>query len=114
MKRLLIFSVAIVFGAIGIMMAPADAEARNRTCTIKATKDVNLQAHFSEGGNKSPSIRRKSDVIWSGNLRRGAAISLSTHSGWVHLAYQDLTQEDPRSENDDRICMNNRVILVPR
>jgi hypothetical protein len=99
--------------AIGSALAP-ELEARNNTCTVKAIKDVNLQAYFSDGGRKSPSIRNKSEVIWSGDMRRGEVQSMSTRNGWIHLTYQDLTDRDPRSENNDMICKNNRVILVPR
>ena len=99
--------------AMGTAFTP-DTEARNNTCQIKAIKDVNLQAHFSDGGRKAPNIRSKRDVIWSGNLDRGNSMTVTTRNGWVHLAYQDLTNQDPRSENDDKICQNGNVILVPR
>ena len=114
MKRLLIISGIAVSLALGFVVFPPLSEARNNTCTIKATKDVNLQAHYSEGGRKAPSIRSKSDVIWSGYLPRGGVVGVSSNNGWVHLAYQDMTNRDPRSENNDAICKNNRVILVPR
>jgi hypothetical protein len=93
---------------------PSGLDAGQEYCTIKAIKDVNLQAHYSNGGRKSPSIRRKGEVIWSGDLQRGGVISVSPKNGWVHLAYRDLTQEDPRRENNDAICQNGNVILVPR
>ena len=114
MKRLLIFPAVTVLFILAFVVMPPSAKARNKTCVIKATKDVNLQAHYSQGGRKAPNIRRKSDVIWSGFLPRGGVVSVSSESGWVHLAYQDMTNEDPRSENNDTICQNNRVILVPR
>ena len=113
MNRLHMLLIAAITLAAGGTMAP-DADARDSYCTIKATKAVYLQAHYSDGGRKSPSIRRKSNVIWSGNLQRGGAISVSPKNGWVHLTYRDLTQDDPRSENNDAICKNGRVILVPR
>ena len=113
MKNQLFLLVFIVMLTSGTAWAP-DAEARNYTCTIKAIKDVNLQAHFSDGGRKAPQIRSKSDIIWSGNMRRVQITSVATRNGWIHLAYQDLTKEDPRSENDDKICQNGNVILVPR
>ena len=110
----IIFMLSLIFLlAVGTAWAP-DLEARNNTCTIKAIKDVNLQAHLSDGGRKAPNIRSKRDVIWSGNLRRGSSQTVTTRNGWVHLAYQDLTTQDPRSENNDAICQNGRVILVPR
>ena len=99
--------------AAGFILVPS-LEARNNTCTIKAIKDVNLQAHYSEGGRKVPNIRSKRDVIWSGHMRRGSVQSVTTRNGWVHLAYQDMTKVDPRSENKAKICQNGNVILVPR
>ena len=113
MKPIMSLSIFVFTLVLSGALAP-DLEARNNTCTIKAIKDVNLQAHISDGGRKSPSIRKKSDVIWSGNMRRGEVQPVSTHNGWVHLAYQDLTKRDPRSENNDAICKNGRVILIPR
>ncbi len=113
MKPIPIFSTLALLLFMASALAP-DAGARNNTCTIKAIKDVNLQAHYSDGGRKSPSIRNKSDVIWSGNMRRGEVQSFNTRNGWIHLAYQDLTDRDPRSENNDTICKNGRTILVPR
>ena len=113
MKPIMTFLIFTFVVAVGGALAP-DLEARSNTCTIKAIKDVNLQAHFSDGGRKSPSIRNKSDVIWSGDMRRGQLQSISTRNGWVHLAYQDMTNRDPRSENNDMICKNGRTILVPR
>ena len=114
MKRLMIIPVFIFIFGLTFVILPTDSEARNNTCTVKAIKDVNLQAHYSEGGRKAPSIRSKSDVIWSGYLPRGGVVGLSSDNGWVHLTYQDMTNRDPRSENNDAICKNNRVILVPR
>ncbi len=113
MNRLLMIPIAMLTLAAGSILTPS-AEARSNYCTIKATKDVYLQAHYSDGGRKSPSIRRKSSVIWSGSLQRGGAISVNPKNGWVHLTYQDLTTDDPRSENSNTICQNGRVILVPR
>lgn len=113
MKYFLTITAVITFLAIGSVFAPG-LEAKNNTCTIRAIKDVNLQAHYSNGGRKSPSIRSKRDVIWSGNMRRGGILTVTTRNGWVHLNYQDLTLEDPRSENNDTICQNGNVILVPR
>ncbi len=113
MKTLNTLILFVFLAGVSCVLAP-DLEARNNTCTIRAVKEVNLQAHLSDGGRKSPSIRKKSDVIWSGHMNRGAVQSISTRNGWVHLAYQDLTKRDPRSENDDRICQNGNVILVPR
>ncbi len=109
---LIIFSV-IALLALGSAMAP-DLAARNNTCTIKAIKDVNLQAHYSEGGRKVPYIRSKRDVIWSGYLRRGGVQAVTTRNGWVHLTFQDMTLQDPRSVNKPKICQNGNVILVPR
>jgi hypothetical protein len=103
----------MIFASVAFAFPPS-LNADNRYCTIKAIKDVYLQAHYSDGGRKSPSIRRKSNVIWSGNLQRGGAISVNPQNGWVHLTYRDLTQDDPRSENNDAICQNGNVILVPR
>jgi hypothetical protein len=114
MKRLFVILGVAIFFIMGFVTFPPSSEARNNTCTIKATKDVNLQAHYSDGGRKAPSIRSKSDVIWSGYLPRGGVVSVSSDNGWVHLAYQDMTNRDPRSENNDAICQNSRVILVPR
>jgi hypothetical protein len=113
MKFTILTLLIIIAVATGGPFTP-DADARNAYCTIKATKDVYLQAHYSDGGRKSPQIRRKSNVIWSGTLQRGGTISVNPKNGWVHLEYRDLTQDDPRSENNDAICQNGRVILVPR
>ena len=113
MNPLRLIPIAVITLA-AVVALTTSAEARSNYCTIKATKDVYLQAHYSDGGRKSPSIRRKSNVIWSGNLQRGGAISVHPQNGWVHLTYRDMTQDDPRSENNDAICQNGRVILVPR
>ncbi|MDJ0811207.1 MAG: hypothetical protein QNJ01_13990 [Desulfobacterales bacterium] len=113
MKAITYLFTLVFLLALGTFLAP-DSEARNNTCKIKAIKDVNLQAHSSAGGRKAPNIRSKRDVIWSGNLHRGNSTTVTTRNGWVHLAYQDLTKQDPRSENDDKICQNGNVILVPR
>jgi hypothetical protein len=51
----------------------------------------------------APSIRRKSEVIWSGTLARGGMVPVQGSNGWVHLTFQDMTQEDPRTENDDNV-----------
>jgi hypothetical protein len=53
-------------------------------------------------------------MMWSGTLGRGGIVPVSGSNGWVHLTFQDLTQEDPRSENDDTICQGGNVILIPR
>ena len=114
MNRIEMILVVMAFFALILVVYPPLSEARNNTCIVKATKDVNLQAHYSQGGRKAPNIRRKSEVIWSGYLHRGGMVPLSSNSGWVHLAYQDMTKDDPRSENRPQICQNGRVILVPR
>ena len=113
MKYPMIIASTIFLLALGFALVP-DLEARNNTCTIKAIKDVNLQAHYSEGGRKVPNIRSKRDVIWSGSMRRGGVQSVTTRNGWVHLTYQDMTLKDPRSVNKPKICQNGNVILIPR
>ncbi len=114
MKRIL--TVTAAFALMGIAFAfPPDLSAEeDTTCQVKAIKPVYLEAHYSRGGRKAPSIRRKSGLIWSGNLRRGGIVSITATNGWVHLTFMDLTQEDPRTENDDTICQGGNVILVPR
>ncbi|MDJ0720183.1 MAG: hypothetical protein QNJ04_01050 [Desulfobacterales bacterium] len=113
MNRILIVMLTLALTGIALAL-PTDMRAEeDTTCQIKATKPVYLEAHYSRGSQKAPSIRRKSGIIWSGNLNRGGVVSITATSGWVHLTFMDLTQDDPRTENDDTICQNN-TILVPR
>ncbi len=114
MKRIL--AVTAAFALMGIAFAfPPDLRAEDDTnCQIKATKPVYLEARYLQGHRKSPSIRHKGDIIWSGNLRRGGVVSVTATSGMVHLVYMDLTQEDPRTENKKRTCQSGNVILIPR
>lgn len=113
MNRILIIPAALILFVTAFAFPPDLAAEEDSTCTIKAIKPVYLEARYSQGGRKAPSIRRKSGIIWSGNLGRGGAVSVTT-SGWVHLTYQDMTQEDPRTENRKHMCQGNNVILVPR
>ena len=93
---------------------PDLAAAGPGNCRIKAVKNVYLEVYYSEGGRKSPTIRKKNELMWSGMLPRGGMVPVSSSNGWVHLTYQDMTKEDPRSENDDNVCQGGRIILVPR
>jgi hypothetical protein len=52
--------------------------------------------------------------MWSGVLPRGGMVPVQVSNGWVHLTFQDMTQEDPRAENDDTVCQGGNAILVPR
>ncbi len=115
MTRILTVTAAIAL-MIGIVcMFPPDLFAEeDTTCNVRATKPVYVEARYSEGGRKAPTIRRKSGVIWSGNLNRGGVISVTVTNGWVHLTYSDLTKQDPRSEIKKRICKNGNTILIPR
>ncbi len=71
MNRLMMIIVGIAILTVGALM-PSESDARNNTCLIKATKDVDLQAHhLTERGGEFKGPRRKSDVIWSGYLERG-------------------------------------------
>ncbi len=114
MNRFLVLSAAFALTVIVFAFPPELSAEEDTSCLIRAIKPVYLEAHYSRGSRKSPSIRRKSGIIWSGDLRRGEIVSITATSGWVHLTFQDLTQEDPRSENDDTICQGNNTILVPR
>ncbi len=115
MTRILTMLAAFVLMMGIVFVLPPDLSAEeDTTCTIKATKPVYVEARYSRGGRKSPTIRRKSGIIWSGNLNRGGVVSVTVTNGWVHLTYMDLTQEDPRTENKKKICQNGNIVLVPR
>lgn len=113
MKRLLIVPAVMTFLAVGFTL-PSEIEARNNSCTIKATKDVNLQAHYLRGSSASESPRAKSEVIWSGSLRRGESQAVTASRGKVLVTYQDLTKDRARPTNRSANCQNGNVILVPR
>ena len=114
MNRILTITVALALMSI-VFTFPSDLRAEeDTTCQIKAIKPVYLEARYSRGGRKAPTVRRKSGIIWSGNLSRGGVVSVTVTNGWVHLTYMDLTQEDPRTENKKRNCRNNNTILIPR
>ncbi len=83
-------------------------------CRVKAVKNVYLEVYYSEGGRKAPTIRKKNEMMWSGMLPRGGVVPVSASNGWVHLTYQDMTRDDPRSENRSTMCQNGRIILIPR
>ncbi len=108
--------VLAVFALIAVAYAfPTElSAARLGHCRIKAVKDVYLEVYYSRGGRKAPTIRRKNELMWSGMLPRGGMVPVTGSNGWVHLTFQDMTQEDPRTENDDNVCQGGSIILVPR
>ncbi len=114
MNRILTTTAALVLMVIAFAFPPNLSAEEDTNCQIKARKPVYLEARYSRGGRKAPTIRRKGEIIWSGNLRRGGIVSVTATSGWVHMTYMDLTKQDPRSENRRSICQNGNVILVPR
>ena len=114
MIRNLTITVAIALMGIAFTFPSILSAEEDTNCQIKARKPVYLEARYSRGGRKAPTIRRKGEIIWSGNLRRGGIVSVTATSGWVHLTYMDLTKRDPRSENRRNICQNGNMILVPR
>lgn len=114
MNPRLILPAALVLIVIAFAFPSDLIAAGPGNCRIKAVKDVYLEVYYSRGGRKAPSIRRKNEMMWSGTLGRGGIVPVSGSNGWVHLTFQDLTQEDPRSENDDTVCQGGNVILIPR
>ena len=114
MNRILIMTLALAVMGIACASPPLLHAEEDSTCQIRDTKPVYLEARYLQGHRKAPSIRRKGDIIWSGNLRRGGIVSVTATSGMVHLTYMDLTQNDPRTENKKRNCQNNNVLLIPR
>ncbi len=114
MNRILIMTAALAFFGIVFTVPPELHAEPDSTCQIRATKPVYLEARYLQGHRKSPSIRHKGEIIWSGNLNRGGVVSVTATSGMVHLTYMDLTQEDPRTENKKRNCQNGNVLLIPR
>ena len=106
-------TLALMMG-IAFVFPPDLSAEEDSTCSIKATKPVYLEARYLQGHRKAPTIRHKGGIIWSGNLNRGAVVSVTATSGRIHLTYMDLTQEDPRTENKKRNCQNDNVLLVPR
>ena len=114
MTSRLILLAAFVLTSI-VYTFPSDLHAaRPGNCRIKAVKDVYLEVYYSEGGRKAPTIRKKNEMMWSGMLPRGGVVPVSASNGWVHLTYQDMTREDPRSENKSTMCQNGSIILIPR
>ncbi len=114
MNRILVTTATLFLMGIAFAFPPNLSAEEDTNCQIRARKPVYLEARYSRGGRKAPTIRRKGDIIWSGNLRRGGIVSVTATSGWVHMTYMDLTKQDPRSENRRSICQNGNVILVPR
>ena len=114
MKSRLILLAAFVLIAVAYAFPPDLMAAGPGNCRIKAVKDVYLEVYYSRGGRKAPSIRRKNELMWSGMLPRGGMVPVQGSNGWVHLTFQDMTQEDPRTENDDNVCQGGSIILVPR
>ena len=113
MNPRLAISTCLIIAAVAFVFPSGSMAKPNGRCTIKAVKDVYLEVYYSRGGRKAPTIRRKNEVMWSGTLPRGGTVPVSAPSGWVHLTFEDLTVEDPRTENDDTMCQGN-TILVPR
>ena len=113
MNPRLTISTYLIIAAVAFAFPPGVIAAGPGHCRIKAVKDVYLEVHYSRGSRKSPTIRHKNELMWSGTLPSGGIVPVSGSNGWVHLTFQDLTQEDPRSENDDTMCQGN-TILVPR
>ncbi len=114
MNRLIMIIFAIAILTVGALM-PSESDARNNTCLIKATKDVDLQAHhLTERGGEFKGPRRKSDVIWSGYLERGDYREIRVNRGKVLVTYQDLTKDRARPANRAVNCQNGNTILVPR
>ncbi|MBL0713060.1 MAG: hypothetical protein JJV98_05105 [Desulfosarcina sp.] len=106
--------IPVVFTLLAVSSAfPTDLIAEeDTTCKIKATKDVYVEAHYLRGRDESGETH-KSGMIWSGNLGRGGMVSITATDGRVHLTYRDLTESNPRTENQDVTCRGN-TILVPR
>ena len=114
MNSRLILLAAFVLIALAYAFPPDLVAAGPGNCRIKAVKSVYLEVYYSRGGRKAPTIRRKSELMWSGTLGRGGMVPVTGSNGWVHLTYQDMTQEDPRTENKDNMCQNGNIILIPR
>ena len=109
-----ILPAALVLIVIAFAFPPDLIAAGPGNCRIKAVKDVYLEVYYSLGGRKSPTIRKKNEMMWSGALPRGGIVPVSASNGWVHLTYQDLTREDPRTENRKSMCQSGNIILIPR
>jgi hypothetical protein len=113
MERLVLYTIATALLAVGAAV-PGTLDARNNTCTIKATKDVDVQAHYLRGRGDLESPRRKSDVIWSGNMERGNTQEVMGTRGKILVSYRDLTKSRTRPINRSVNCQNGNTILVPR
>jgi hypothetical protein len=95
----------IVFLIVGFAH-PLNVDAATTTyCTISATDKVYVEVHdFSQG--------RKGDTTWSGTLNRGGKASVQAVGGEILIEWQQLSEENPRTENRTETC-NGNTILVP-
>lgn len=113
MKRFALYTSVVALLAVGAAV-PDKLDARNNTCTIKATKEVDLQAHYLRGRGELESPRRKAGVIWSGNMQRGNTQQVTGSRGKILVSYRDLTKSRTRPINRSVNCQNGNTILVPR
>ena len=115
MYRRLRLLVAFILISVSLLLPTAMAEPKQGgNCRVKAVKDVYLEIYYSRGHRKAETIRHKSELMWSGTLARGGMVPVSSSNGWIQLVYQDLTIDDPRSENKKHQCQGGRTILIPR
>jgi hypothetical protein len=115
MYRRLRLLTALILISVAHFLPPAMAESQQAgNCRVKAVKDVYLEVYYSRGHRKAETIRHKSEMMWSGTLARGGMVPVASSNGWVQLVYQDLTVDDPRSENEKQQCQGGRTILIPR
>jgi hypothetical protein len=113
-RRLRLLAVLILI-TVAPILPPAMAEPKQGgNCRIKAVKDVYLEVYYSRGHRKAETIRHKSELMWGGTLPRGGVVPVMSSNGWVQLVYQDLTIDDPRTENNKTICQGGSTILIPR
>ncbi len=115
MYRRLLLPAVLILISVALCLPPAIAEPKQGgNCRVKAIKDVYLEVYYSRGHRKAETIRHKSEMMWSGTLARGGMVPVSSSNGWIQLVYQDLTIDDPRSENKKHQCQGGRTILIPR
>ena len=113
-RRLPLLTTLILIAVVHFLPPAFAAPKQGGNCRVKAVKDVYLEVYYSRGHRKAETIRHKSELMWSGTLPRGGMVPVSSSNGWVQLVYQDLTVDDPRTENKKNQCQGGRTILIPR
>lgn len=55
---------------------------------------------------------RKGQTTWSGNISKGGQQTVRASGAEILIVWQDLSQDNPRTQNRNDICDGN-TILVP-